>query len=103
VSTGTSLSFLLNQLTNWKYVRESDHVQFANFGATINMKIAGVRTMSNASLPTGGVTGDTLFNFATTGSVWFFGSGSSPIFSANVTNGETPTVTVEWTMDQGIS
>jgi hypothetical protein len=103
VFTGTSLSFLLNQFTNWKYIRESDHVPFANFGATINMKMAGVRTMTNASLPTGGVAGDTLFNFATTGSVWFFGSGSSPIFSANVTNGDTPTVTVEWIMDQGIS
>jgi hypothetical protein len=96
VFTGTSLSFLLNQFTNWKYIRESDHVPFANFGATINMKMAGVRTMTNASLPAGGVAGDTLFNFATTGSVWFFGSGSSPIFSANVTNGDTPTVTVEW-------
>ena len=73
----------------------------SRIGATINMKMAGVRTMTNASLPTGGV--DTLFNFATTGSVWFFGSGSSPIFSANVTNGDTPTVTVEWIMDQGIS
>lgn len=101
--TGTSLGFLLTRFSNMSYLKQSDYSTVSNFATTINMKVAGERVLANATAGTGAQSGDTLYDFTSAGNVWFFGNvNSGPIFSANVVNGETPTITVEWIMDQGI-
>jgi len=103
--TGASaLGFKVDLSNNWQILKESDMSAITNFGSSVDMKIAGTRTMTNAAAPTGSVGADSLYNFAPIGSVWFHQAAfSSPGFTASVTNSDTPTVTVEFIMDQGIS
>jgi hypothetical protein len=101
--TGGSLSFLATQFSNGQYEKLSDYSLLSDFGATINMQAAGLRTITGASSATGTQTGDTLPDFTATGDIWLYTKfNSGPIFSANVTNGQTPTITVEYITDQGI-
>ena len=105
--TGASaLTFKQMQFDNGRYLRTSDYSSFNNLGNTINMKtgLNQTRVVANQAAGSNAQTGDTLFNFSTLGGdAWFYqNSLSSPVFSANVTNGDTPTVVVEWIMDQGI-
>lgn len=99
-----ALTFNDGQFTQRPYIKLSDYSGTNNFGATVNMKIAGSgpRIIPAASAPTGGQTGDSLFDTSSTGQIWFYGVAQGfPIWSANVSNGETPTVTVEYVTDQG--
>lgn len=103
--TGASLTFSQNQFNNWPLIKLSDYstISSSSLTAIINMKIAGTRSLVNAGPATGAQSGDTLTDYTSTGSVWFpGGSNSSPVFSANVTNGDTPTIVVEFITDQGI-
>jgi len=103
---GTALTFNQMQFSNGRYIRKSDFTAFSNLGNTINMKtgLNQTRIVANQAAGSNAQTGDTLFDFsALGGDAWFYlNAQSSPVFSANVTNGDTPTVTVEWIMDQGI-
>jgi hypothetical protein len=100
--TGASLTYKQSQFDNWPLAKESDYTN-TNIGVTVNMKIAGERNLVNASSATGAQSGDTLTDLTSTGSVWFYRvSNSFPVFSANVTNGDTPTIVVEFQTDQGI-
>lgn len=103
---GTALNFNQFQFSNGRYLKQSDFSLLSNLGNTINMKtgLNQTRVVANLAAGSNAQTGDTLFNFSAVGSsVWFWNNGfSSPNFSANVSNGDTPTVVVEWIMDQGI-
>jgi hypothetical protein len=97
-----SLTHRFSQFTNWP-VQKSDYSS-VNIGATtINMNIAGERTIAPNSAGTGAVSGDTLDNLSTSGPLWMYTrQNNGSVFSANVTNGETPTVITEISTDQGI-
>ena len=103
---GSALTFNQMQFTNGRYLKTSDYSLLSNFGNTINMKtgLNQTRLVANQAAGSNAQTGDTLFDFsALGGDAWFYVNAlSSPVFSANVTNGDTPTVIVEWIMDQGI-
>lgn len=103
VGAGT-LTIKDSQFTNRTYLKRSDWTtSSATFGSTVNMKVAGERVIRAATTATGAQTGDTLMNMTTPGEVNFTGKAAAgSIFSANVTNGETPTVIIEYIMDQGI-
>jgi hypothetical protein len=67
------------------------------------MKTAGVRTIAPNSAGTGAVSGDSLDDLSTSGTLWMYrAQNNGSVFSANVTNGETPTVITEISTDQGI-
>jgi hypothetical protein len=98
-----SLTFNDSQFLNRTYVKRSDWTTSATFGSTINMKVAGERVIRAATTATGAQASDSLEDMTTPGEVNFTGvAAAGTIFSANVTNGETPTITVEYTMDHGI-
>lgn len=103
---GSALTFKQMQFDNGRYLKTSDYSLLSNLGNTINMKtgLNQTRLVANQAAGSNAQSGDTLFDFSTLGSdAWFYVNAlSSPVFSANVTNGDTPTVTVEWIMDQGI-
>lgn len=99
--SGTSLIFFESQFDNW-FVYKSDY-STTTIAAEVNMKTSGLRTINGAGTSSGGVAGDTLTDLTSAGATWMAGASASfPVFSANVTNGDTPTVTVEITADQGI-
>jgi hypothetical protein len=101
--TGASLSFKDGEFNNRPYEKMSDYTTASDFGATINMKLAGLRTISAAAAGSGAQSGDTLMDLSSIGQIWLYGTNNSyPDFSANVSNGETPTISVEFVMDQGI-
>lgn len=98
-----SLSLSDSQFLNRTYIKRSDWTTSATFGSSVNAKIAGERVIRAATTPTGAQTSDNLEDMTTPGEVNFIGGAASGvIWSANVSNGETPTVTVEYIMDQGI-
>lgn len=98
-----NLIFNDSQFLNRNYSKRSDYTTSATFGSSVNMRIAGERVIRAATTPTGAQSNDSLEDMTTPGQVNFLGSGpAGTIFSANVTNGETPTVTVEYIMDHGI-
>lgn len=97
------LTVLDNQFTNRPYIKRSDYSSGSDFGNVVNMAIAGERVIRSATTATNAKSGDTLMNMTSAGEVNFWNAGnSSPVFSANVSNGETPTATIEYVMDQGI-
>lgn len=103
VAAGT-LTFKDHQFTNRAYVKLSDWTTSNTYGNTVNMKIGGERVIRSATTATGAQTGDILMNMTTPGQVNFNAvANSSPVFSANVTNGETPTITVEYIMNQSFN
>ena len=97
-----ALTFKVSQFDNWS-TQKTDYSNYA-LGSTINMQTTGLRTLVAASSPTGTVAGDSVPDLTSIGQLWIGGGSVSnlPIFSANVSNGETPTIVVEFTMDQGI-
>jgi len=98
-----ALTFNDSQFKNRTYVQRSDWSSSTTFGSTINMAVAGERIIRSATTATGAQSGDSLEDMTTPGEVNFTGAAAAgTIFSANVTNGETPTITVEYIMDQGI-
>lgn len=98
-----SLTFKDSQFTNRTYIKRSDWSASATYGNTINMTVSGARVIQSATTATGAQSGDTLMNMTTPGEVNFTGpAAAGTVFSANVSNGETPTITVEYIMDQGI-
>jgi len=98
-----SLSLSDSQFLNRTYVKRSDWTTSATFGSSVNAKITGERVIRAATTATGAQTSDSLENMTTPGEVNFTGTAASGvIWSANVTNGETPTITVEYIMDHGI-
>lgn len=100
---GTALTFKDSQFTNRTYIKRSDWSASATYGNTINMKVLGARVVRGATTATGAQTGDTLMDMTTPGEVNFTGpAAAGTIFSANVSNGDTPTISVEYIMDQGI-
>lgn len=103
---GSALTFKQMQFDNGRYLKTSDYSLLSNLGNTINMKtgLNETRVVANQAAGSNAQSGDTLYDFSALGSdAWFYVNAlSSPVFSANVTNGDTPTVTVEWIMDQGI-
>lgn len=103
VGAGT-LTFKDNQFVNRVYAKQSDYVSTFGYGNTINMKTGSIeRVIRAATTATGAQTGDTLMNLTSLGEINLKGGApQGTVFSANVTNGETPTVTVEYIMDQGI-
>jgi hypothetical protein len=104
--TGASLTYSQNQFNNWP-LRKTDYTTYSSSSLTgiINMKVGlnTTRTLLDATAPTGSQSGDTLTDYTSVGSVWFMGASNSyPVFSANVSNGDTPTIVVEFITDQGI-
>jgi hypothetical protein len=98
-----SLTYKQSQFNNWTG-RKTDYSNYS-IQADINIQTTGVRFMNAAAAATGTVSGDNLPDLTSVGPLWFGGGGgvgSVPVFSANVTNGETPTITVEITLNQGI-
>jgi hypothetical protein len=97
-----SLTHRFSQFTNWP-VLKSDYSSLNIGGTTVNMKTAGVRTIAPNSAGTGAVSGDSLDDLSTSGTLWMYrAQNNGSVFSANVTNGETPTVITEISTDQGI-
>jgi hypothetical protein len=97
-----SLTHRFSQFTNWP-VLKSDYSTMNIGGTTVNMKTTGVRTIAPNSAGTGAVSGDTLDDLSTSGALWMYrAQNNGSVFSANVTNGETPTVITEISTDQGI-
>lgn len=102
VAAGT-LSFNDSQFLNRNYAKRSDYSTSATFGSTINMKASGARVIRAATTATGAQTNDSLEDMTAPGEVNFLGNAAAGVvWSANVSNGETPTITVEYVMDQGI-
>lgn len=102
---GTALAFNQSQFDNGRYLKQSDYSLKSDLKNTINMKtgLNQTRVVANAVAGSNAQSGDSLFDFSALGSVWFYiASNSNPNFTANVSNGDTPTVVVEWIMDQGI-
>jgi hypothetical protein len=99
-----SLSMLDAQFKNRPYYTPSNLTSAAtDFGSSVNAKISGTRVIRAATTPTGTQASDDLEDLTAEGEVIFVGTSNSyPVWSANVTNGETPTVTIEYIMDQGI-
>lgn len=96
-----ALGFHESQFDNWTTYK-SDYSTFS-FPPFINMKVAGLRVMNAATTAAGTQSLDTGLDLTTPGQIWFAGdSNSGPASTATVSNGETPTITVEFTMDQGI-
>jgi hypothetical protein len=105
VYTGAgSLKFNSTQFNNWPYIKMSDYSSAADFGPIADMKVGtGERIVNGAATASGAQSGDTLPDMTSTGDIWFYRTqNSAPKFSAAVTNGETPTVTLEVITDQGI-
>lgn len=101
VAAGT-LTHRFSQFTNWP-VLKSDFSSINIGGTTINMRTTGARTISPNSAGTGGVSGDTLDDLSTSGPLWMYrAQNNGSVFSANISNGETPTVITEISTDQGI-
>lgn len=97
-----SLTFKISQFNNWT-LRKTDYSTYS-MRNDINMNLTGVRVVRDATTSTGAQSGDTLPDLTSTGALWS-NSGSVavlPVFSANVTNGETPTINVVMVFDQGI-
>jgi hypothetical protein len=92
------------QFKNRPYYTPSNLTSAAtDFGSSVNAKISGTRVIRAATTPTGTQASDDLEDLTAEGEVIFVGTSNSyPVWSANVTNGETPTVTIEYIMDQGI-
>lgn len=100
VGAGT-LTFNDERFLNRTQTDTSGSTTFS-YGNTVNAKIGGERTIRAATTPLNAQTGDSLEDQTSIGQVQFNGTGGATIWSANVTNGETPTITVEYIMDQGI-
>lgn len=96
-----SLTFNDERFLNRQQTDSSYSTTFT-YGNTVNAKISGERTIRAATTPLGAQTGDTLEDQTSIGQVKFTAAGGTTIWSANVSNGETPTITVEYVMDQGI-
>jgi hypothetical protein len=99
--TGT-LTHRFSQFNNWP-IQKSDYSTI-NIGASvINMHLTGLRTVLPNSAGTGAQSGDTLDSLSSSGALWMYrAQNNGAVFSANVVNGETPTIVVEFTTDQGI-
>lgn len=92
-----------NQFANRAYVKRSDYTTASDYGNTVNMNISGERVIRAATTAQNAKSGDALEDLTSLGEIGFYNSGNSAVvFSANVTNGETPTATIEYVMDQGI-
>jgi hypothetical protein len=97
-STGAS-TFHESQFDNWDAIYKANYTTYT-LAPTINMATSGQRIINGAAPATNAQSGDSLPDLTSIGQIWFQGqSNSGPIFSANNTGA---TLTVEFTMDQGI-